>query len=156
MSTPEAELESAELPQKGNRHLSRRQAVQALYQWLMTWTPLSELLAQFSARNSESAADDVFFQFLVTACTEHKASLDELIDSVSSRPVDQLDVIEHAVLLIAAYELRESPEVPYRAVIDEAIKLTKLYGGTDGHKFVNGVVDKLAERTRPNEVQSAK
>lgn len=135
-----------------NRHLSRRQAVQALYQWMISWTPVKDLLSQFAIRNQDSAADEAFFRHLVTACTDHKASLDALIDSVSERPVEQLDVIEHAVLLVAAFEMRESPEVPYRAVIDESVKLAKLFGGTDGHKFVNGVVDKLAQQVRPQEV----
>ena len=93
---------------------------------------------------------------LTRAATGAADELRDCFEPLLSRPVAELSPIEHAILLLGAYELRQNIDTPYRVVINEAIELAKGYGGTDGHKFVNGVLDKLAARIRPEEVEAAR
>ena len=93
---------------------------------------------------------------LLTGCIESAPQLDEVLRRYVDRPTEQLSPVEHAVLLIGAYELSYCVDVPYRVAINEAVNLTKEFGGTDGHKYVNGVLDKAAAELRPAEVAAAR
>jgi N utilization substance protein B len=129
------------------RSLSRRLALQALYQWQLTGHSSAELLNQFTADEGYPEVDADYFAALVRGVT----GAGEMID----RPVNQLDPIEHAVLLIGLYELGQQLETPYRVVINEGVELAKKFGATDGHKFVNAVLDRAARNLRAAEHAAA-
>ncbi len=107
-----------------------------------------DILAQFHEVQDFSNVDDELFTTLVRKVCSEQADLDEKITPFLDRPLDQLDVIEHVILSIAAYELLQSIEVPYQVVIDEAINLAKQFGAEQGHSFINGVLDKAAREWR--------
>jgi transcription antitermination protein NusB len=128
--------------------------MQALYQWQLTGQSCAELRNQYAAEEGFGDADRDYFESLLTGTTGDRESLDDVLGSLLDRPVAQLDPVEHAVLLIGLYELREQLEVPYRVVINEAVEIAKRFGATDGHKFVNAVLDRAARALRAAE-QSA-
>jgi len=137
------------------RSLARKFAMQALYQWQMTGQSCAELRNQYAAEQGFSDADGEYFEALLTGTTGERESLDAELGSLLDRPVAQLDPVEHAVLLIGLYELRTQVEVPYRVVINEGVDLTKRFGATDGHKFVNAVLDRAARKLRAAEQSAA-
>ena len=137
------------------RSLSRKFAMQALYQWQLTGQSCAELQNQYAAEEGFGDADRAYFEVLLTGTTVARESLDEALGSLLDRPVAQLDPVEHAVLLIGLFELRDQPEVPYRVVINEGVELTKRFGATDGHKFVNAVLDRAARTLRAAEQAAA-
>lgn len=139
-------------PSSSRRHQSRRFAMQALYGHLLSGTPVNDLLAHFRSEESFGRCDPGYFDQLVRGVLAERALLEQGFAGMLDRPIAQLDPVEHAVLLIAAYELQHCPELPYRIVINEAVELTKLFGATDGHKYINGVVDRLARQLRPVEI----
>ncbi len=136
------------------RSLSRRLAMQALYQWQLTGQTAAELRNQYATQDGFGDADEAYFRALLTGVTDSAAALDVTLASLIDRPVEQLDPVERAVLLIGLYELGERLDVPYRVVINEGVELTKRFGATDGHKFVNAVLDRAARSLRAAE-QSA-
>jgi len=131
-----------------SRRRARRRALQALYQWHLTGLDVGEILAQFHEEQDFSNVDDELFIRLVRKVSNEQAAIDEKIAPFLDRPLNQLDVIEHVILSIGAYELLHSIEVPHQVVIDEAINLAKLFGAEQGHSFVNGVLDKAARQWR--------
>ncbi len=137
------------------RSLSRKFAMQALYQWQLTGQSCAELRNQYVAEEGFSDADRDYFEALLTGTTGERESLDAELGSLLDRPVAQLDPVEHAVLLIGLYELRAQMDVPYRVVINEGVDLTKRFGATDGHKFVNAVLDRAARSLRAAEQSAA-
>lgn len=130
------------------RRRARRRALQALYQWHLTGQEAGEILAQFREEQDFSNVDTELFATLVRKISRDQAALDEKIEPFLDRPLGQLDVIEHVILSIGAYELLYSIEVPHQVVIDEAINLAKLFGAEQGHSFINGVLDKAARQWR--------
>jgi N utilization substance protein B len=137
------------------RSLSRRLALQALYQWQMTGHSFAELRNQYTQDEGYPEVDPEYFQALVQGVVEGAAALDELLGQWIDRPVAQLDPVEHAVLLIGIEELRLHPDVPYRVVLNEGVELAKKFGATDGHKFINAVLDRAARQLRAAEQQAA-
>jgi len=137
------------------RSLARKFAMQALYQWQLTGQSCAELRNQYAAEEGFGDADRDYFEALLTGTTAERESLDEALGSLLDRPVAQLDPVEHAVLLIGLYELRAQLDVPYRVVINEGVDLTKRFGATDGHKFVNAVLDRAARGLRAAEQSAA-
>jgi N utilization substance protein B len=131
-----------------SRRRARRRALQALYQWRLTGQDASNILLQFHEEQDFSNVDDVFFTTLVTKIIAQQSELDEKIEPFLDRPLTQLDVIEHVILSIAAYELLSGLEVPHQVVIDEAVNLAKQFGAEQGHSFINGVLDKAAGQWR--------
>lgn len=130
------------------RSVARRLAVQALYEWQLNAQPWQELHEQYLAREDKQRADaDYFRELMERICNVH-AELDAELATLIDRPLRDLDPIEHAILLIGAYELRTRPDVPYRVVINEGVELARRFGATDGHKFVNAVLDRAAARLR--------
>lgn len=122
--------------------------MQALYQWHLTGQDVADILAQFHEVQDFSNVDDGLFTTLVRKVTSEQADIDEKIAPFLDRPLNQLDVIEHVILSIAAYELLQSIEVPHQVVIDEAVNLAKQFGAEQGHSFINGVLDKAAREWR--------
>jgi N utilization substance protein B len=134
------------------RGLARRLTVQALYQWLVNETAPDTLLREFREMpDGLGRADPDYFSELLRGTVAEAATLTTHIVPFLDRPLMQLDPVEHAVLLLGAYELSHHPEVPWRVIVNEAVNLTKIFGAEDGYKFVNGVLDKLARRARPDE-----
>jgi N utilization substance protein B len=138
-------------PLSAARALARRLAVQALYRWQLNAGPWQDLVQEFSTDKDMPRADAAYFRdVLQFVCEQHEALDAALAPLLDRKPAD-LDPVEHAVLLVGAWELRERRDVPYRVVINEAVSLTKRFGATDGHKFVNGVLDRAARQWRSEE-----
>jgi N utilization substance protein B len=138
---------------RGNaaRVLSRKLALQALYGWQLNPCPWQDLMSEFALAEEAPRADREFFESLVRGICENTATLDAELTTWCDRPAHQLDPIEHAALLIGLQELHAHPEVPFRVAISEAVGLSRRFGATDGHKFVNAVLDKAARALRPHE-----
>jgi transcription antitermination protein NusB len=137
---------------KGNRRRSRELALQALYQWQLNASEPGELLRQLTEAEDYAKADPAFLETLVRGTIRDAESLRARLQPFLDRKVTSLSPVEHALLLMAACELANERETPYRVIINEAVELAKSYGGTDGHKYVNGVLDRLAGDLRPEEV----
>jgi N utilization substance protein B len=138
-------------PRTAARALARRLAVQALYRWQLNAAPWQDLVSEFSSDADMARADGEYFRSLVQRAVEQKTELDGSMAPFLARDAAMLDPIEHAVLLIASVELLHQPQVPFRVVIDEAVGITRRFGATDGHKFVNAVLDRAARTWRPDE-----
>jgi len=137
------------------RSLSRKLAMQALYQWQLTGQSAAELRNQYATEEGFADADADYFRELVEQVTEGVAALDAGLGELIDRPVGQLDPVERAVLLIGLYELGQRLDVPYRVVINEGVELAKRFGATEGHKFVNAVLDRAARTLRAAEQAAA-
>ncbi len=138
-------------PQSAARALARRLAVQALYRWQLNAGPWQDLVNEFASEGDMARADGEYFRMLVQSAVEQHEALDAALTPLLSRSAVHLDPVEHAVLLIAALELRTQPQIPFRVIINEAVSLTRRFGATDGHKFINGVLDRAARDWRPSE-----
>jgi N utilization substance protein B len=135
----------------GARSVARKLALQALYRWQLNSCEWQDLVQEFSADPDMPRADADYFQVLIRGICGSREQLDAALTPLLDRPTSQLDPIEHAVLLIGGYELQHRPEVPFRVVINEAVGLARRFGATDGHKFVNGVLDRAAHLWRSQE-----
>jgi N utilization substance protein B len=133
------------------RSRSRRRALQALYAWQLSDSPIERVLDQFRHEQDMEVADLEYFEALVRGVARHVAELDMALAAFVDRDIAQIDPIERAVLRIATFELRMRPDVPYRVVINEAIETTKRFGADQGHTYVNGVLDKAAAAWRATE-----
>jgi N utilization substance protein B len=140
--------------QKSPRRRSRELAMQGLYQWLVSGAAPRAIEAHIREMDGFGKCDLEFFDALLHGGIERAAELDALLARHLDRKTGLLSPVEHAVLMIGAYELERCVEVPYRVVINEAVELAKAFGGTDGHKYVNGVLDKLAAELRPAEAKA--
>jgi N utilization substance protein B len=145
------------------RRVARERVLRALYQWQIAGGDYAALRVQaeqaepeeIEAGEGKVAPHAGLLDELLQGVLTHATALDAALAPHLDRPVAELSPIEHAILLIAAYELSHSLNVPYKVCINEAVELAKRYGGTDGHKFVNGVLDKLARVTRRVEIEAA-
>ena len=137
---------------KSARRRSRELALQGLYEWLISRADVGVVMAHMREQDEHGRCDSAHLDALLQGCISQVAELDGVIAPHLDRGVAQLSPVEHAVLLIGTYELRHCVEVPYRVAINEAVELAKAFGGTDGHKYVNGVLDKAAAALRPAEV----
>ena len=131
------------------RHLAREQLVKALYQWQIAGHSVAEIRSQFSTAEDFERCDRDYFAELLSAIVDDATALDELISRYAVRSIEQLDAVGRAVLLLGLAELKRRPDVPTKVVINEGIELTKKYGATDSHKFVNALLDKAARELRP-------
>jgi len=141
---------------KSARHKARELACQGLYQWLLAKEDASAIRAHLAEFKGYDKADQEYLVLLLEGVIADAAELDAAFSAFLDRPVEELSPVERGVLLIGAYELAHVPDVPYKVVINEAVELAKSYGGTDGYKYVNGVLDKLAAKLRPDEVKARK
>ena len=139
---------------KSPRRRAREFALQGLYQWRIGGADEAAIEAHVHEIAGFDKADRNFFLGLLRGVLKERVALCEAIQPYLDRKFDELSPIEACILLVGGYELHAHPETPYRVVINEAIELAKAYGGTDGHKYVNGVLDKLAAKLRPVEVEA--
>lgn len=136
---------------KGKRR-ARKLALQALYQWQMSGSDLYEIEAQFRVANNMDKVDIPYFSKLLHGIPDQIKILEDAIRPFLDRPIDGLNPIELTTLRIGAFELLNSPEIPYKVVLDESVTLTKSFGSQDGHRYVNGVLNNLAKVTRVIEI----
>ena len=141
---------------KSSRRRSREFALQGLYQWLISGSDAGTIDAHMREQEGFTQADAAHFDALLHGCIQEAADLDALLARHVDRRTTELSPIEHGVLMIGTYELKHCIDVPYRVAINEAVELAKSFGGTDGHKYVNGVLDKTAAALRSVEVEAAR
>jgi N utilization substance protein B len=134
------------------RRLSRELALQGVYQWIYTGATPAVVLRNLRELDNFDAADGKFLEAELKGTIGDAEGLRARVEPLADRKWDEVSPVERAILLIGAWELVHNPEIPYRVTINEAIELGKRFGGTDGHKYVNGVLDKLAAAVRPEEV----
>ncbi|MFZ4479298.1 MAG: transcription antitermination factor NusB [Rhodoferax sp.] len=139
---------------KSERTRSREFALQGLYQKLVGQNAIAEIDVFTRELSGFSKADALHFSTLLHGCAGAMSELDALIVPLLDRKIGEISPIEHGVLWIGAYELKHCPDVPWRVVLNECIELAKEFGGTDGHKYVNAVLNELAPRLREAEVRS--
>ncbi len=135
----------------GARSRARALILQALYQKQLTGYDSAELLKQFRDRDEYERTDKEYFNEMLPAICEVQAELESKIAELADRPPSQLDPVELSILLLGFFELGERADVPYRVVINESINLAKRFGSVDGHKYINAVLDKAADKLRPEE-----
>ena len=133
------------------RHRARQFVLQGLYQTLVGGQDQAAILAQATDVVGFDKIDTALYEALLGRTLSQATSLQEALTPFLDRPWAEISPIERGILLLAACEFMHFPETPYRVVLNEAIELARSYGGTDGHKFVNGVLDKLAPQLRPQE-----
>ena len=138
------------------RRRSREVALQGLYEWLIGGADAGVIDAHMREQEGFAQCDAAHFDALLHGCIAEAADLDAVLATHVDRKTTELSPIEHGVLMIGAYELKHCVDVPYKVAINEAVELAKNFGGTDGHKYVNGVLDKAAADLRPLEVQAAR
>ena len=136
---------------KSARRRSRELALQGLYAWQLSGEGAADLHAQLAESKGFGKADAKYFARLLQGTIEEAGMLERLIAPLLDRKLKELSPVERGILLLAAFELKNAPDIPYKVVINEAIELAKEFGGTDGHKYVNGVLDKLVSGLRPQE-----
>ena len=133
-------------PRPHNKRVkARRCAVQALYQWLLADQPPKEIIKEFIAERELINVDTEYFCQLTEAIPDNYTELVAIISPHIDRDWEQIDPVEKCVLLVGAFELTKKPEIPWKVVINEAVGLCKMFGSEDAHKYVNGVLDKVAE-----------
>jgi transcription antitermination protein NusB len=135
----------------GQRSVARKLAMQALYRWQLNDGPWQDLVQEFHDAEDMPRADAEYFRELIEGVWRNHEAIDADLTTWADRAPALLDPIEHAVLLIGIYELRHRLDVPYRVAISEAVALAKRFGATDGHRYVNAVLDRAARALRPDE-----
>jgi N utilization substance protein B len=141
---------------KSARRRAREVALQGLYEWLVSGAEASAIDAHMHEQEDFGKCDTAHFDALLHGCIEEAVTIDSVLARHVDRKTTQLSPIEHGVLMIGVYELRHCIEIPYKVAINEAVELAKSFGGTDGHKYVNGVLDKAAADLRPIEVEAVR
>jgi N utilization substance protein B len=141
---------------KSTRRRSRELALQGMYQWQLSGKEPAMIAAELAESDGFEKSDVAYFRTLLEGAVRNARELEAQITPFLDRRFVELSPIERGILLLSAYELQRELEVPYRVVINEAVELAKVYGGTDGHKYVNGVLDKLAGQLRELEVRAGR
>jgi N utilization substance protein B len=144
------------MSQAQTRTLARRNAVQALYQWQLTGYDLSEIERQFVEEHGLGLADSAYFKELLHETPKRLDQIDAALSEFVDRPIAEIDPVERAILRLGSYELLFRPDVPYRVALNECINLAKTFGSAQGHKYVNGILDKVAHKHRALEISTAK
>ncbi|GAB3627762.1 N utilization substance protein B [Pandoraea terrae] len=137
---------------KSARRRAREFALQGLYQWLLSRSSAGEIDAHLRTTPGYDKADRTHLDALLHGSIQEADGLSQDLQPFLDRPAAELSPVEHAVLVIGAYELRHHLDIPYRVVINEAVELAKTFGGVEGYRYVNGVLDKFAAQARPDEV----
>jgi N utilization substance protein B len=136
------------------RRRARELALQGVYEWLVGGQDLAAVEGHLMESDGFDKADRQHLHEVLHGVIDGADSLRaQFVEFIDRRP-EQLSPVEHGILLIGTYELQQRPEIPYRVVINEAVELAKSFGGTEGFKYVNGVLDKVAARLRPHEAQT--
>ena len=136
------------------RHQARRLALQALYQWQVTGDDIGDISSQFVAENDSDKYDIDYFRDLFQGVPTHLDELDRELQPLIDRDIERVDLVERAALRLGVYELLHHPEVPFRVIINESVELAKIFGADKGHRYVNGVLDKVSHKVRAVEVKA--
>lgn len=139
-----------------DRSRARRYAIQALYEWHMSGNSPRDIEQQFLIEHHSRKFDRSYFNELLLGVCDQVDNLDAEISPLSDRPFKEIDPVEKAILRLGCFELINRMDIPYRVVINESIELTKTFGADKAHRFVNGTMDKLAEKVRKDEVSAKK
>ena len=134
-----------------NRRKSRELALKAVYRGMINASELKQIIADAQEDPEYIKADEAYFKSLLVGVTTKIDDLDNQISVFIDRKIEELSPIEHAILRISSFELMFDMSIPYRVAINEGVELAKIYGGADGHKYINGVLDKVAASVRPQE-----
>jgi N utilization substance protein B len=154
-SSPSAPRAAPRRPgSKSPRRRAREIALQGLYEWLIGGSDVGVIEAHMREQEGFDKADSAHFDALLHGCIREAADLDAVLARHVDRKTTELSPVEHGVLMIGAYELKHCLDVPYKVAINEAVELAKGFGGTDGHKYVNGVLNGLAPKLRSVEVEA--
>ncbi|WP_422732787.1 transcription antitermination factor NusB [Marinobacter azerbaijanicus] len=140
-------------PKAGDRRRARALAMQGLYQRHFSKSSITDIESEFIVDNDMSKVDTAYFRDLLRGVHREQAELDRLLEPFLDRPIHEVDAIELAIIRLGAYELKHRLDVPYKVVINEGIEMAKKFGGTEGHKFVNSLLDKLSHRLRMAETR---
>ena len=143
-------------PRKSARRRAREFALQGLYEWLLGGADAGVVEAHVREQDGFGKCDVAHFELLLHGAIREAAAIDAVLARHVDRKIEQLSPVEHGVLMIGSYELAHCLDIPYRVAINEAVELAKSFGGTDGHKFVNGVLDKAAAELRSVEIEAAR
>ncbi len=135
-------------PKAGDRRRARALAMQGLYQRHFSKSSITDIESEFIVDNDMSKVDTAYFRDLLRGVHREQAELDRLLEPFLDRPIHEVDAIELAIVRLGTYELKYRLDVPYKVVINEGIEMAKKFGGTEGHKFVNSLLDKLSHRLR--------
>lgn len=141
---------------KSRRRIAREFVLRGIYQWKIAGGTVSSIEQQLRESDEFKHIDEKHFSHLLQGVLRDIEGLDKCIQPYLDRPLNELSPVEFAILLLSTFELIHYPEIPYRAIINEAIELARTYGGSDGYKYVNGVLDKLAIHLRAVEIEAQK
>ena len=137
-----------------SRHNARQYALLTLYGWLLNKKTSVDYFSSCKIDHGNKQVDKNYLKVIVTGTINDISKLEEAITPALDRAISTVSPVERAVLMIGAFEIMQQKQIPYRVIINEAVELAKEYGGTDGYKFVNGVLDKLAKTLRPDELNA--
>lgn len=143
-------------PSTSQRKRARKLVLQALYQWQLSQSSLSQIEAEFRTDNDFAKVDTEYFSEVFYAIPKMVDELDKQFDVFLDRAIADVDPIEVSLLRMGTYELMHRVDIPYRVVLNEAVELAKQFGGTDGHKYINSILDKLSLRLRSAETSRFK
>ncbi|MEX1215917.1 transcription antitermination factor NusB [Saccharospirillum sp.] len=143
-------------PNMAARRKARRLAMQALYQWHLSSSPVNQIEAEFIADHDMAKVDQEYFSEVLRGVPLTLSELDGYIESVTDRSVREMTPVELSILRMGAYELVHRVDVPFKVIINEGVELSKLFGASEGHRYVNGVLDKLSQRLRATEVTASR
>lgn len=143
-------------PNMAARRKARRLAMQALYQWHLASSPVNQIEAEFIADHDMAKVDQEYFSEVLRGVPSTLSELDGYIESVTDRAVREMTPVELSILRMGAYELVHRIDVPFKVIINEGVELSKLFGASEGHRYVNGVLDKLSQRLRATEVTASR
>ena len=150
--TIDAEVKAVKKPKVSqNRRKSRELVLKAVYRSMINASELKQVILDAKEDPEYIKADEAYFKQLLDGVTGKTSELDSQISTFIDRKIEELSPVEHAILRISSYELMFDASIPYRVAINEGVELAKLYGGVDGHKYINGVLDKVAASARPQE-----
>jgi N utilization substance protein B len=152
----ETEKKAPPVRKKSVRRRSREFALQRLYEWLVSGAEAGVIDAHMREQDEFAKCDPKHFDALLHGCIAEAVDIDAVLARHVDRRTTELSPVEHGVLMIGAYELKHCIDIPYKVAINEAVELAKSFGGTDGHKYVNGVLDKAAHDLREVEVEAAR
>lgn len=143
-------------PSMAARRKARRLALQALYQWHVSSGPVSGIEAEFVADHDMDKVDHDYFSEVLRGVPATRDELDHQIERFTDRPTREMTPVELAILRMGTYELMHRLDVPYKVIINEGVELSKVFGASEGHRYVNGVLDKLAQQLRQPEVRAGR
>lgn len=146
------EAKSAKKPKiSQNRRKSRELVLKAVYRGMLNTGEMKQIVLDAQEDPEYTKADEAYFKSLLEGVSGKITELDHQISTFLDRKIEELSPVEHAILRISTFELMFDMSIPYRVAINEGVELAKLYGGVDGHKYINGVLDKVAASVRPQE-----